>query len=298
MIYYCCANNTNIGDYFSMLGVRELVNMPGKEIYMAGNPKQFDSEISRLKKDDILIIGGGGLLKDHFSKYWEIILNYKKKNNFTFILFGIGVCDLKGQKTIINSNLLQDIMDNSKSLFIRPDIPEILRVKAVETFCPSNYYFSKFKKNISENNYILYIDHEKLIGKENNNKIKNKIINYCNLNNKKYINISNNELNNIYDIYNNAEFIFSTRLHGLILGHAVEKRVIAISNDYKIEGYSKKILSNNIYDLNKFLELDIVSCINNYSKPLVSSEEINKDLLQKVKQIKDLIWQIGGKIVV
>ena len=107
MIYYCCANQENIGDYFSLLGNRDLFGLPGSNIFMSGNVRLFEDRLSKLTGSDVLIVGGGGLLKDHFSKYWRAIFNQQDKLDFKLLSMGVGVCDIKNKNTIISRQILK-----------------------------------------------------------------------------------------------------------------------------------------------------------------------------------------------
>ena len=88
MIYYCCANNLNIGDYFSLLGVKDAVGLSGDEIFLERRKVSLAKKLNGLSSNDLLIIGGGGIIKDNFRKYWVDILKYKKKKNMKFIYLG------------------------------------------------------------------------------------------------------------------------------------------------------------------------------------------------------------------
>lgn len=287
MIYYCCANDQNIGDYFSMLGIEMLMGIKSEYILMSGTPKVFEESLNRLSKGDMLIVGGGGLLKNHFEKYWEVIFKVQDKSKFDLASFGIGVCDIKGKSTILDEQFLKKIINRNKALYLRPYIPDIMKSHATEVFCPSNFYFSKCKNKRFLEETMLYVEHRKLIGEDSNFKIIDYLQRYCLKNNLKFQITNNTFPGNFEGLYNLATLVVSTRLHGLILAQALDKKIIPISNDFKIEGYANKLgVLENVIDLDKFSQQILEEKIDNYKLPKFSSEEVNEQLLESIESFK------------
>ena len=249
MIYYCCANNLNIGDYFSMLGVKEAIGLSGEEEFMELRDEPFSDFISSLEENDILIVGGGGLFKDYFEKYWKDIIFHQKMRKFSLYLFGVGVCDIKNKSisTVISNEFINEIIMISNSSFIRAPLP-IRNIKVVETCCPSVLYVQKnySSEEIPSQEKLLYVNHRGLVGKEKSKQIRGILQKYCSNNNLTYSEVNNiaknpDEIRDMMDEYISSKIIVTTRLHGYIIGRSVGKRVVAISNDYKIEGFADLI---------------------------------------------------------
>lgn len=59
MLYYCCANKINIGDYFSMQGVIQSVDRSGKVIFLELQKTPLKDFLNTLDEKDTIIIGGG-----------------------------------------------------------------------------------------------------------------------------------------------------------------------------------------------------------------------------------------------
>lgn len=262
MIYYCCANNLNIGDYFSMLGVKEAIGLSGEEEFMELRDEPFSDFISSLEEKDILIVGGGGLFKDYFEKYWKDIIYHKKRHNFSVYLFGVGVCDIKNKSisTVISDEFIDEIIMNSNSSFIRAPLP-IQNIKVVETCCPSVLYVQKNYSSTEQSpqEKLLYVNHRGLVGKEKSNQIRGFLQTYCSNNNLIYSEVNNiakspDEIRDMMDEYISSKIIVTTRLHGYIIGRSVGKRVVAISNDYKIEGFAKLIGDPDPLDAHTLVE--------------------------------------------
>lgn len=249
MLYYCCANEINIGDYFSMLGAKLAIGLCGKEEFMELRAKPFSDFLSLLNDEDTIIIGGGGLFKDYFRRFWIEILDYKKINNFDIILFGVGICDHKNKKnsTVLEKSMIEKIISNSKINFIRHPFDSI-GMPVYFTYCPSMYFVSNnfLCYANKKQNKLLYVSHKDLIGKNKDEEIRKHLQKFCIQNNMGYSEVDNiirenNGINDIMDLYQNSEIVVSTRLHGYIIAKTLGKKVVAISNDHKIEGFANAI---------------------------------------------------------
>jgi len=300
MIYYACANNINIGDYFSMLGVKDAVKLDGSELFFEKSNPPFSEKIKLLKEDDHLIIGGGGILKDNFEKYWLEILKNQKEKKYKIYIFGIGVCDHKNvsKSTVLNSNILNQIFSSSEINFLRPPI-NFDNKNIIETFCPSILHVNKkyYSKKITSKEQLLYVSHESLVGKDNNLKIINILKEYCTKNKLEYTEVNNisktqKETDIIIEKYLNSKFIVTTRLHGYIIGTALRKNVVSISKDYKIDGFAKSIgailpmeLQDFNYDvLSKNISLSSPINENTYNKIINNIEYNGNIILNKIRK--------------
>jgi len=232
-----------------MLGVKEAIGLSGEEEFMELRDEPFPGFISSLEEKDVLIVGGGGLFKDYFEKYWKEIISYKKRHNFSLYLFGVGVCDIKNKSisTVISDEFIDEIIMNSNVSFLRAPLP-IENIKVAETCCPSVLYVQKnySRTEQSPQERLLYVNHRGLVGKEKSKQIRGFLQTYCSNNNLIYSEVNNiakspGEIRDMMYEYMSSEIIVTTRLHGYIIGRTIGKRVVAISNDYKIEGFASLI---------------------------------------------------------
>lgn len=290
MIYYLCANNINIGDYFSMLGVKHSVGLPGNEIFLEKSSISLPERLKLFKKTDVLIIGGGGILKDYFEKFWIEILKFQKKIGYKIYIFGIGVCDHKdvSKSTIMNRDIIFEILNVSKINYIRSPINFLKSDKIEETFCPSMYYvYDKYLKLAgSEKNQLLYVSHESLVGKNKDLEIINNLQEYCKKNNLLYTQINNiaknqNAIDFMMENYLSSKIIVTTRLHGYIIAKSLGKKVLAISKDNKIDGFAKSIEDPIPLNLNE-LSYEILSKSINSLK--ITNQLKIKNIINNIKQ--------------
>ena len=123
------------------------------------------------------------------------------------------------------------------------------------TPCPSMLYVDEqYGKYASSGGSLLYASHSGLIGKEADENIKKLLKAYCNKHNMEYSQVGNiakddESVANIMKKYCEASLIVTTRLHGYIIGAALKKKIVAISKDYKIEGFASIINDRHPIDI-------------------------------------------------
>lgn len=70
---------------------------------------------------DLVIVGGGGLLKSSFDRFWSYVLDAHRRRNFQLIVWGIGVCDVKGQDTRGSRQLHDEIAERCSLMAVRDE---------------------------------------------------------------------------------------------------------------------------------------------------------------------------------
>lgn len=93
------ANNENIGDLLSAVGIRTLMGGAATLFPFEGRRAATGRMLNGLRADDMLIVGGGGLLKATFDRTWEQVLQAQERRGFATVLWGIGYCDVLGAET-------------------------------------------------------------------------------------------------------------------------------------------------------------------------------------------------------
>ena len=71
-LHHIFANKSNIGDWLSAKGIQSLLSRKVTE-HFCDRPfvKKTLSELARASAKDFIIIGGGGLLMDYFTPFWQ-----------------------------------------------------------------------------------------------------------------------------------------------------------------------------------------------------------------------------------
>jgi len=283
-----------------VLGVKLAVQISGEVEFMELRKSPFSYFLDSMTKDDTLIIGGGGLFKDYFYNFWHNILKFKNIKNFKIILFGLGVCDHKNKKksTILDESLINEIMEKSELKYIREPFKKY-DDNMLYTHCPSMLYIYENYQNffVKTEKKLLYVSHKDLIGKNKDNEIKKFLKDYCLLNNFSYSEVDNivrgnMKASDLMKFYINSEIVVTTRLHGYIIARTLGKRVVAISNDNKIEGFAKSIDDVKPLDcckINKEILSNAIDSSTNFSQEKI--EECIKEIKLKGEMIKNFILQ-------
>jgi polysaccharide pyruvyl transferase WcaK-like protein len=272
MIFHIYADQTNIGDLLSARGIQRILgNLKMKEFIFREYMEKFGDnwhsemcdEIQRsAKKGDLIIIGGGGLFHGCFENFWIEFL--KREYSALSYLWGVGNCELKDEVTLLPQEIKEKILQKTKILSVRDQrtatwLAANEKLKVVG--CPSFNYFGMFqKKNIFKSKrikHLLYVKHEGL-EKHFEKDITTQIGNITAINNLELKSIDNSiksaeNTNELLENYRWADLIISSRLHGCIIGHAMGKRIVAISNDHKIDEFMLSIKNNHlIYNPEEF----------------------------------------------
>ncbi len=115
------ANNQNIGDLLSALGIKSLIDKRAHMFPFERRSKALHRLLSGLGANDTLIIGGGGLLKVGFDKLWHQIVEKQAKNQFRSILWGIGYCDVVGEHSRGHLELHREVVYRSVASTFRDE---------------------------------------------------------------------------------------------------------------------------------------------------------------------------------
>ena len=277
MIFHIYADETNIGDLVSALGIKKSLGIRNTRnfVFKEYMEKYGDSwhsvmcdEIQKnAKLTDLIVIGGGGLFHACFENFWKEFLEREYKTE-TY-LWGIGNCEIKDESTLLPRQLIEEIMIKTTILSVRDQrtaawISHARSIKIIG--CPSLSYFGnsrhfKSSRQITPTR-MLYVKHEgleKVFDKEITAHIE-KIASDNNFELKMINNFIPSALykNELLDNYSWADVIITSRLHGCIIGYAYAKKVIAISNDHKIDEFMLAINSHEyVYTPREFLDSDV-----------------------------------------
>ncbi len=265
-IYHIYANKTNVGDLLSALAIKKFLKLNSTDLFWTnGYFERTVKDLCNLNEKDVVIIGGGGLLKDYFFRLWETLIgNYKGNKMF---LWGVGECINKDDKyTGLPDDMIDSIAKITTKIYVRDfstkDRFSRIGKEAEIVGCPSTNIARTWSKKSDK--YLLHVVHPQLLKqtlpywRSNAQKLASGL-------GLKYVEIDHiipsNHIrgyiywNSLRNYYENAGLIISSRLHGVILGSARRVPVVPISNDYKIEAYwrgtlgGKKLLNINDSDL-------------------------------------------------
>jgi polysaccharide pyruvyl transferase WcaK-like protein len=248
MIYHVFANRSNIGDWLSAKGIQKLLAPAPVKECLCDEPyiPETIEILSQASEQDLIIIGGGGLLMDYFEPFWEAFRPIAQR--VPFCIWGIGYCDLKREHSHPPGKLMEDIINQSKLCIVRDELsrtylPDCELPAPVP--CPSINVIScslpQEKDLLHVNNYSTagadvyehmvavskaYADAKGIIYRETNNRVeKDRVA----------------EMQRLLDVYAKSEIVVSSALHGCIIAVAMGRKVIAISGDRKIEAFMEAV---------------------------------------------------------
>ena len=249
MIYHVFANRSNIGDWLSAKGIQKLLKPYTVKECLCDTPflsQTIDSLLKATGKD-LIIIGGGGLLMDYFLPFWKSFLPIADK--VSFCIWGIGYCDLKYERSHPPLKLVEEIINKSKLSIVRDEITRnyLKDCRLPEPVaCPSLNVIDKQDK--LECNGLLHVDNYTTVGAKSYEIMceigqafaeKNGFEYYST--NNRIKNDDEHELENVLKKYTYSEYILSSALHGCIIGVAMEKKVLAVSGDRKIDSFMESV---------------------------------------------------------
>lgn len=253
---YISADSTNAGDKASSLGLQQLVGIPGIELFCSkvalGVTQKYLQKLSKNRSQGPRVfIGGGGLLQEAFTPFWNMIVDM----DIPFILFGIGTNELIGQRSRTSHELLSKISKKASGIHVRDKRtweffqPLIENEKLWLGVCPSVNYIlaldSRLKESTSpiKEDYILYAEHAvdlKMSG-QNPDEIENWIRTIAKNRGLKFKKVTHiqESIFELLRLYQHSSYVVSSRLHGVIFSFALRKPCIAIRTDLKTEQFIK-----------------------------------------------------------
>lgn len=256
MIYHIFANRSNIGDWLSAKGIQRLMAPMQITECLCDEPfiEETMAQLSKATNKDLVIIGGGGLLMDYFTPFWESFDSLSDK--LSFVLWGVGFCDIKSEPSLPPIPLIEKIIEKSKLCVLRDLLSNSLlpNCKLPEPVsCPSLNYINEQEKH---GNSILHAVNYTTVGVPAYETMCLASRTFAETTGLKYIETNNlvqkgnmSELDHVLEVYANSPIVISSALHGCIIGAAMGKKVIAVSGDRKIEGFMESVgLSDWVLD--------------------------------------------------
>jgi hypothetical protein len=244
---YVYANRKNAGDFLSAKGIQAVVELKGLEYLIEGNDMQTFLKSFR-GRNVKLIIGGGGLLHNAFADFWEALELLGKP----YLLFGIGVCDIKSRNSLLSETLLKQAILRAEYVWVRDSLSadilqKICGRKPYTVLCPSVQYIVKHYASRAEETVksgkktILYVHHRKLVQASGQPEdfVRNAVRKICESHGFMFKETDNvgSDPEKLLLKYLQADIIVSTRLHGCIFSYALNKPFIAVSADRKIDSF-------------------------------------------------------------
>ncbi|CAB4742920.1 MAG: hypothetical protein F2846_02375 [Actinobacteria bacterium] len=232
--------NRNIGNYLPVLAIHEMLDETLDTWNIHKSPVDWGYVHANYSR---VIIGGAGLLHSVFEKFW---VDLEKNCKLPITIWGIGVClpdndEVKG----VPKEVVKRVFAKSKFANVRDELTRDFYELDSEisiTACPTLVYVSNHfdvaEKRIG--NRVLHSSHVDLEPNDQTPIIRDSIeragFEYAFTPN---IESAENGLNRILKLYQDTNYVVTTRLHGAIIAYAFRRPYIAISYDPKITAFHK-----------------------------------------------------------
>ncbi len=300
MIYHVYANRQNIGDWLaaraiqSTLVPRPITQLLLDEYFVADTVRRLQSATSR----DLIIVGGGGLLMDYFLPFWEQLEIVSQR--IPIVIWGIGYCDFKDSNVRPPKQLIQKIFSRARLCVLRDeltrsDFAELSLPPA--TLCPS---LMLLERHVHKTPSLVHGVHWGVTGEDRYQRMCTLVKAHCEDTKLHYVELNNeiraddeNQFRSQLQLYADAQFVVSTRLHGVIIGLAGGAKVLAVSGDRKVEAFMEQIgLSDWVCELNRLDDLpEMMARLDrqgNVAEPfLARARDANQDIGRQVRHIAD-----------
>ena len=141
MIYHIYANRSNIGDWLSARGIQKLLG--DVKITECFCDEPFVAEtmqmLAEASKNDLIIIGGGGLLMDYFIPFWKAFSFVAER--VPFCIWGIGYCDIKHEPSLPPGALIEQIVRKAHLCIVSDELSR--------SYLPNCFYLFQLPAQVS-----------------------------------------------------------------------------------------------------------------------------------------------------
>lgn len=245
MIIHVYANQSNVGDWLSAIGIQSLISPLDIEECFCDEPfvPATLERLSRATADDFIVVGGGGLFMDYFVPFWEGFRPIADR--VPFGIWGAGYCDMKREDSRPPRELIAEIVKRSHFCLVRDELtrsflPDCELPPSV--ICPT--VVAVPTSVAGEPGSLLHVDHYDNVGEHIYDGMVSAATHFASCTGRRYRQTNNlipsgdrAALRRTLDLYSAADMVITSRLHGCIIALATGRRVLAVSGDRKVESF-------------------------------------------------------------
>lgn len=254
-VFHVFANRANAGDWLSARAIRSLLK-PRHCVELLCDREYVKGTLAVLRyatAGDLIVIGGGGLIKDTFAPLWKGLAELDP--SIPVVLWGIGVCVHKQGGAPPPIAAVEEVVRRARVVSLRDDLSRSYFHKlnpAPALPCPSLSAVINHCRRTGMlegapsplKGRLLHVVHDRLVSgavKEEMTSAAREMALRCGLCYHETDNMipdgNERELTRLLDRYAEASIVVSSRLHGCVMGIGAGCRVLAVSGDLKIESF-------------------------------------------------------------
>lgn len=257
MIHHVYANQSNVGDWLSARGIQSLLAPHAVTEHFCDEPfvPATLAALNEAGPEDFILIGGGGLLMDYFTPFWEGFRSVAAR--VPFVVWGAGACDMKREQTRPPLTLISEILQRSQLCVVRDELTRRLLSECklpAPVICPT---VVAAPTTGGEQRRLLHVDHYDNVGPEIYERMVTVAEQFAERTGRSYRQTNNlipaghkGALQKTLELYASADLVITSRLHGCIIALATGRRVLVVSGDHKVESFMQAAgLSEWVCDL-------------------------------------------------
>ena len=282
--------NRNIGNYTPVLGIHQMLDQELDVWNIHKSPVDWEFVHKNYEQ---VIVGGAGLLHSVFEKFW---VDLDKNCKLPIIIWGIGVClpdndSVKG----VPKQVVQSVFSRAVYANVRDELTRDFYQLSADislTACPTLVHVAnnfKVEVKVEDGKRILHSSHVDLEPTSTTPEIK-KIIESAGY---KYYFTENIEtkkmpLKRILNMYQDCDYVVTTRLHGAIIAYAFKRPYIAISFDPKVAAFHKLygggVCITSVDQLAQTLNGDQFKVLGQYESELAKIKQFGEQIRRYLSQ--------------
>jgi polysaccharide pyruvyl transferase WcaK-like protein len=244
MIHHVFANKSNLGDWLSARGIQSLLAPFEVREHLCDEPfvPETIRRLSDAGEEDFVIIGGGGLFMDYFIPFWNGLSAIADRTRYA--IWGVGYCDMKRTMSRAPAALINSLVDRSRLCVVRdeltrrylrrPDLPAAVA-------CPT---MAAIDAPAHPGRGLLHVDAYDNIGPAAYEAMGAELKEFARRTGRPYRQTNNlipagheGRLRQVLELYEEADLVVSSRLHGCIIAIAMGRKILAVSGDRKVESF-------------------------------------------------------------
>jgi hypothetical protein len=248
VIHHVFANRSNAGDWLAARGIQRLLTGERVVSHLCDAPfvRQTLRSLNRAGPDDLVVIGGGGLLMDYFAPFWTGLATLSGR--VRYCLWGLGAVDLKREDSRLDPGLLRDVAvraelcrvrdEHTRRLLGGPPLPPAV-------LCPSLLMLRRAGR---PGWGVLHVDNLTTVGEAEYEAMGRVAARFATHTGRAYRETNNlhrdgdaADLARVLGLYLACDAVVTSRLHGCVIAAATGRRVVAVSGDWKIESFMTAI---------------------------------------------------------